>query len=115
MKTLTLTQSETYDEYICDCPDCIYDAYDEDDMASLDEFICIECNINTSDIQEYYMIQDYLWKQVNPQINGMLCIGCVETKLGRTLISTDFPSYPVNQIGVFLKSERLINRLTTHS
>ena len=82
-------------------------------IADLEDFICIECNINTLEINEYYMIQDYLWQQINPQTKGMLCIGCVEEKLGRTLTAADFSPYPINQIGFFVQSSRLINRITT--
>lgn len=85
----------------------------EETIAELDAFICINCDINTSEINEYYMIEDHLWKKVNPNITGMLCIGCVENKLGRKLNSADFTPYPINQIGFFIQSARLINRITT--
>lgn len=79
---------------------------------TFEDFKCITCDINTFYIHEYYMIQDDLWKKVNPKKKGMMCIGCVELKLGRTLTSGDFPDYPVNSLNFFRQSERLVNRLT---
>lgn len=38
------------------------------------DFICMDCGINTHDINEYYMVQNKIWDKVNPQIEGMLCI-----------------------------------------
>jgi hypothetical protein len=42
---------------------------------------------------------------------AMLCIGCLEARLGGKLVASDFPDYPIN-MGVFPQSTRLRNRLT---
>lgn len=39
-----------------------------------------------------------------------LCVGCLETRLGRTLCRSDFERLPANEIDP-LSSERLIDRL----
>jgi hypothetical protein len=61
-------------------------------------FDCKDCGVNTSKIGEYYMIHTDLWKQVNQGVDdtGMLCLGCVEERLGRKLNRRDFPAIPLN-------------------
>lgn len=84
----------------------------------LARFICMGCGVNTHEINEYYMINKSTWYFVadsNP--DGMLCIGCVEQKLGRKLTSKDFTTCPLNveslQFG--WRSERLMDRLNSAS
>lgn len=63
---------------------------------------------------EYYMIHDTLWSSANfnyGDSDGMLCIGCVETNIGRRLTRSDFPSCPVNEISDWFRSDRLKDRL----
>ena len=43
------------------------------------------------------MVHDALWLKANPTDSGMLCIGCLEVRLGRTLTSEDFTDAPINQ------------------
>lgn len=90
-----------------------------DDCKQSDEeikagFICLDCNVHTDEIGEYYMIDFDLWNQVHPANKGMLCIGCVEERLGRQLHAADFIDALVNEVGgMFQQSDRLISRLTT--
>lgn len=74
-------------------------------------FMCRDCHVNTNDIDEYYMVNNSIWKLVCPDNNPatLLCIGCLENSLGRKLMSTDFTEAPINYIG--LKSKRLADRL----
>lgn len=37
-----------------------------------------------------YRLLDELWARVNPAIEGMLCLECVEKRLGRQLTPDDF-------------------------
>jgi hypothetical protein len=56
-------------------------------------FRCIDCGVNTSTIGEYYMVRDDVWAAAigKPDSQaGMLCIGCLETRLGRRLGRLDF-------------------------
>ena len=71
-------------------------------------FVCVDCKVNTLHIQEYYMVTNAVWEQGGLG-RGMLCVGCLELRIGRTLIAEDFPALPVN-LGVFPKSERLSSR-----
>lgn len=79
-------------------------------------FECLDCGTNTSTICEYYMVHSYLWHLANPdRPEGMLCIGCLENRIGRQLRSGDFIHAPINIEGAFgfVHSQRLRNRLET--
>ena len=52
--------------------------------------ICIDCGIDTDQIEEQYMVHDDLWRAGNPAERGMLCVGCFEKRLGRPLRREDF-------------------------
>jgi hypothetical protein len=73
-------------------------------------FNCKDCGINTLYSEEYYMVKDSIWKTYGVN-RGMLCIGCLETRLGRTLTANDFSDVPINQPFINGKSERLLRRL----
>jgi hypothetical protein len=72
-------------------------------------FICLDCGMNT--ITEYYMVFDNIWNSVAGHMDGMLCIGCLEKRLGRKLTKKDFPDFPINTWSDFSRSDRLNNRL----
>jgi hypothetical protein len=53
---------------------------------------CLDCRTETTFTkgnEEFYMVPDALWSKANPHIDGMLCIGCLETRIGRTLTSDE--------------------------
>lgn len=54
---------------------------------------CLECK---EKVWEEYMLNDELWKQVNPKVKGEIHLNCVEKRLGRQLIRTDFKDVPLN-------------------
>lgn len=75
-----------------------------------DPFVCIDCGVHTSMINEYYMVHDHVWHTAGmAEDGGMLCIGCLEKHLGRELNSTDFTHAPINAIS--RQSARLADRL----
>lgn len=79
-------------------------------------FNCLDCSINTLHNLEYYMLKFGLWKTVNPNDSGMLCIGCVEKRIGRKLSSVDFLKCPLNDMKrdvLGYASERLYDRLNS--
>ncbi len=78
-------------------------------------FICLDCKENTSKMNEYYFVHTTLWLSVVKDNKGMLCIGCLEKRLGRTLTAKDFTDCYLNDLkGTFCKkSMRYIDRLTT--
>lgn len=59
---------------------------------------CLDCGKDTLKAKEYYMIHNHLWKLANPQVHGMLCLDCLEKRLGRELRPADFTDAPVNEI-----------------
>src|SRR6478736_2828151 len=71
---------------------------------------CDDCKVNVNEIDEYYMVEDEIWLSVMPDFTGMLCIGCLENRLGRVLTPPDFPLYPIN-MGYFRQSDRLRSRI----
>lgn len=76
---------------------------------------CSDCHMQTmfndEGENEYYMVHDELWLQANPQISGLLCIGCLEDRLGRMLTPSDFTSSPINHEDTWDQSPRLRSRL----
>jgi hypothetical protein len=52
---------------------------------------CLDCGIDTVAIGEYpYYLRDALWRRVVPSGRGMLCLDCLEVRLGRPLRQKDF-------------------------
>lgn len=76
-------------------------------------FNCAACSVDTLSIDEYYMVTDEVWETAWPARSGMLCIGCLEDRLGRQLTASDFTAAPINH-GVFPQSERLAARVAAH-
>jgi hypothetical protein len=78
-------------------------------------FACLDCGVDTGRINEYYMVTDEAWLSANPLEDGMLCIGCLEGRLGRRLTPEDFTRCPLNTNHTISrghpKSERLLERL----
>lgn len=76
-----------------------------------ERFLCLDCDEDTGALGEYYMVHNHVWNEVADQ--GMLCICCLEDRLGRRLTSKDFTSAPINHPdGSFKQSARLRNRLS---
>ena len=77
-------------------------------MKDRSSFLCLDCGVDTGAIDEYYMVTHELWACANPDGAGMLCIGCLEKRLGRELTPDDFPNGADRSSP---KSERLLKRL----
>ena len=86
-------------------------------------FKCADCLTNTSRIGEYFMVTKEIWSLawsgwrrprdgVRRGRQSMLCIRCLERRIGRTLTHADFTDAPVNDPGWSDKSERLLDRLS---
>jgi len=71
---------------------------------------CLDCGRDTYAIGEYYMLHDRVWLTANPGDAGMLCVGCVESRLGRALSPADFADAPVNRV-TWIMGQRLRARL----
>jgi hypothetical protein len=94
-----------------------------DHATVVPEFPCHDCGVNTVPLEgsrEYYEVNDYLWAhdakapgigQADHGADGFyLCIGCLETRLGRRLVPADFKPFPANKPSPWL-STRLNDRL----
>jgi hypothetical protein len=81
---------------------------------------CADCGIGTIRLGEWYMVRDEVWEQawcgrrkpwqVLPG-HEVLCIGCLERRLGRTLTAFDFTDAEVNDASKDNISPRLRARL----
>jgi hypothetical protein len=68
---------------------------------------------------EYYTVHDEIWAAAGMPFEGFLCIGCLESRLGRTLTRADFDDAPVNDLRMSdmpryawtYRTPRLISRL----
>lgn len=71
---------------------------------------CIDCKVDTILIGEYYSVYPDVWAKsgLGPH-DGMLCIGCLESRIGFTLDSSHFTDYPINYS--YHQSVRLISRI----
>lgn len=70
---------------------------------------CLDCSVCTYFCcgGEYYTVSNDLWDElVGDTDAGMLCIGCLETRLGRALVSADFSDALLNQQDVPWAGER---------
>lgn len=77
---------------------------------------CVDCGVDTfaRGVDEYYMVHNEVWAAAGmlPR-GGMLCIGCLEARLGRWLTAADFAPVPVNDLRRGWRgSARLLSRLT---
>jgi hypothetical protein len=87
------------------------------------KYECLDCSIDTHYICEYYVVIDAIWRKAtttSKERHAMLCVGCLEIRIKRKLIPTDFKNVPVNKLGwqrgnndmyMFPKSFRLLTRL----
>ena len=55
----------------------------------------MDCGKNTFH-GDYYMVRDELWMSAVGKQEGMLCLGCLEGRIGRPLVADDFPPLPIN-------------------
>ena len=76
-------------------------------------FMCWDCAACTLCLGEYYMVNDDLWEVATEDAGTdiMLCIGCLENRLGGLLTKDDFTAAPVNDLWGQVGSARLQARL----
>lgn len=83
------------------------------DYMRCGRFACQDCGHDVKQMGEMFMLKDDLWIHL---VHGceqgwanMLCVGCVEERLGRKLKPWDFTNAPLNFLSP--RSLRLRNRL----
>src|SRR6516162_4021196 len=79
-----------------------------------DDLACTDCGYDTFG-NEYYMVRNAVWERALghkiPNFDDtILCIGCLEQRIGRTLTRHDFIDCPLNK-GPWPRSERLRDRM----
>jgi len=83
-----------------------------DEMAALN---CADCRWNTSYLNEFYMVCDTVWNEACRQKPAsILCVGCLEERIGRRLTPYDFIDCPLHDPNEHKQSNRLRARLGPH-
>jgi hypothetical protein len=76
--------------------------------------LCRDCRMNTVHKREDFMVVDAVWDAITTQREKqdglIICIGCLEERLGRRLTPADFTECALNA-GVLGLSARLMDRL----
>lgn len=75
------------------------------------KFLCLDCRVDTGKIGEHYFVYTDLWLAAVGSKVGMLCIGCLENRIGRQLTGVDFPDITINNPRYERKSQRLMERM----
>ncbi len=79
-------------------------------LVSVRDPFCTTCDVNTMEVGEYYGVTNDLWRRYGVG-KGMMCIGCLEERMGRELTPEDFVDLPINTMDSNRRSERLRSRL----
>ena len=58
--------------------------------------LCLDCGVDTLASLEYYMVHDKVWPLGKLDGDGLLCIGCLEQRIGRQVTRDDFTAVPIN-------------------
>ena len=79
---------------------------------------CADCDIDTmgDSSHEMYMVHGSVWRESGACECKLLCIGCLERRIGRLLHSGDFTRCPLNYenaLGLRPTTPRLLHRLFT--
>ncbi len=74
------------------------------------KWLCVGCKEDTH--LEHFFVVNGVWFKVHNSKYGMMCVGCMEARLGRKLNKNDFTSCYINQLNYGAKSDRLRDRLT---
>lgn len=59
------------------------------------------------------MLEDSTWTLTGLGKYGMLCVGCVEQRIGRRLAASDFNNSYLNKPRTGIISARLLNRMSS--
>ncbi|NBO53371.1 MAG: hypothetical protein EBU84_02000 [Actinobacteria bacterium] len=81
--------------------ECVHDGWE-----------CRDCGQNTQDSFEYYMVTDSCWRAAG-NVDGFLCVGCLENRLGKRLTPRNFTDCPLNWMNALMlghASKRLHSR-----
>lgn len=65
-------------------------------FSGMAAFACQDCMTGTAEESDYYMVHAHVWRQAHPKHLGMLCLPCLQQRLGRRLKLNDFTDAPIN-------------------
>ena len=84
-------------------------------LSPLPKLLCLDCGVNIFKVGDYCNLHDRTWKdELRLKKTDNLCIKCIEVRLGRKLIFTDFSSVPPNlhrTVKGYKMSDVLVERL----
>jgi hypothetical protein len=69
--------------------------------------LCVDCGVDALALREWYIVHDELWamawvgriKPWHVPSQQILCVGCLERRIGRQLTADDFPDdVPLNRL-----------------
>ena len=81
---------------------------------------CADCDVGTITLGEWYMVKNDVWEQAWPGRRKSWCrreqgqsprVGCLEDRIGPTLMRIDFTDAPINNPNIAGTSARLRDRL----
>lgn len=75
------------------------------------KWLCVDCDTDTK-YEHYFAKNDVWFGEAKMGEAGMLCIGCLEKRIGRLLKASDFTSAHINDPRRYSKTARLVDRLT---
>lgn len=62
-------------------------------LPDVRRLVCRDCNCH----DEGYMVEDHVWQEAHPEgRKGLLCLHCLEERLGRPLEAEDFTNALIN-------------------
>lgn len=70
---------------------------------------CLDCGENTN--LEHFYVYPAVWQSAHDSESGMLCVGCLESRLGRELKPGDFTDAHINDPRRNAMTDRLRSRL----
>lgn len=78
------------------------------------KWLCVDCNEHTK--YEHYFVNNDVWfTQAKMPEEGMLCVGCLEARIGRMLCGRDFTGAHINNPRKNIMSDRLRSRIMSMS
>lgn len=74
------------------------------------KWLCLDCGENTK--LEHYFVRNEVWfGEAHMTEVGMLCVSCLEARIGRQLVPEDFTDAHINDPRTHPMSMRLLFRL----
>lgn len=74
---------------------------------------CVDCGYNTK-LEHYFVKNDVWFGQAKMLEAGMLCVGCLEGRIGRLLTKSDFTDAHINNPKRYAMSMRLSSRIMSN-